>query len=265
MSEENQLIRTRINSFSSSLSNESATTSMAQKSSTNGSLLCPPEIKHRKHSLPLIVPNQISPNQYLETYSRDVRKSFPSSILESLDITTQKHRLSQVGIAVSQHLSSTIGLKLYSGHKQIVKQSECLCSRIIRNKLKKKGLVHKRINLQRIKSMCSLRVDSDTNLVAIQLNYLIQELERTYPKLFGSVVNNIRSHSFKTINEYQSVLQVISQELFRNDITWARIAALYAITGALAVDSVQSGHPEYIIPIIDTLTAFVDRDIAGLI
>lgn len=257
-------MRARINSFSSSSPNEMLTPTL-QKSPTNGSLLCPPEVKTRKHSLPLIVPNQLSPNQYLENYSRDVRKSFPSTILESLDLKSQRHRLSQVGIAVSQHLSSTIGLKLYSGHKHIVKQSECLCSRVIRYKLKKKGLVHKRLNLQRIKSMCNIRVDSDTHSVAIQLNYLIQELERTYPKLFSSVVNNISSHSFKTVTEYQSVLQLISQELFRNDITWARIAALYAITGALAVDSVQSGHPEHIIPIIDTLTAFVDRDIAGLI
>ena len=272
MSEENQKnTRNRINSFSYSpqievnLSPIFQSITPPKNGSTNGSLLCPPDIKPRKHSLPLINTNQISPNEYMESYSRDGRKSFPSTILDSLDLSLQKHRLSQVGIAVSQHLSSTIGLRLISSHNQIVNQSKCLCSRFIRLKLKKRGLVHKRLNLQKLKSLCNIRVDSNTSLVANELKCLITELERSHPKLYSSVINNLSSQSFKSVNEIQSILQLMSQELFRNDITWARIAALFAITGAMAVDSVQMGRPEYIIPIIESFTAFVDRDIAGLI
>ncbi|CAG2105483.1 unnamed protein product, partial [Medioppia subpectinata] len=239
-----------------------ATTTVTKTIPNNG-LLCPPDIKPRKYSLPLINPNQISPNDYLE--SCQLRKSFPSTILDSLDLPSQKRRLSQVGIAVSNRLSTTIGVKLLLSHNHIVKESKCLCSRFIRLKLRKRGLVHKRLNLHRLKSLCNIRVDSRTSLVANELKYLVNELERSYPKLFSSVLNNITTNSFKSVNEIQSILQLISQELFRNDITWARIAALYAITGALAVDSVQVGHPEYIMPIIDTFTAFIDRDIAGWI
>ncbi|XP_054159346.1 bcl-2-related ovarian killer protein homolog A-like [Oppia nitens] len=196
--------------------------------------------------------------------SCEPRKSFQSTILDSLDLTTHKKRLSQVGIAVSHHLTSTIGLK--PSHSNIVKESKCLCSRFIRFKLRKSGIIdNKRFNLQKLRNLCNITVDSRTSLVANQLKCLVLELETNYPKLYNSVLNNITSHPLKSVNEIQSILQIISQELFRNDITWARIAALFAITGALAVDCVQVGHPEYILPIIDTFTAFVDRDIAGWI
>lgn len=244
------------------LSNCSTNTTMKSTANQiNTSLLAVPEVKLRKHSLPLINTNQLSPSKYLE--SNIPRKSTPSTLLDGFDFITHGKRLSQVGIAVGHHLSTTMGWKLLANHSDIVKQSKCLCARYIRFKLRKCGLVNKRMNLQRLKSMCNITLDATTGQVAIELRYLILELERSYPKLYSSVLKNISSQSLKSVNGVQSVIQLISQELFRNDITWARIAALYAIAGALAVDCVQIGRPEYIMPIIDSISSFIDRDIAG--
>jgi hypothetical protein len=258
----------RINSYSnveillSPSSKQSTTITMTPTSNQiNGSLLAPPVIKPRKYSLPLICPNQLSPNDYLESSTRELRRSQPSTFLDSLDFNSQKKRLSNVGIAVSHHLSATIGWKLLASHKDIVNQSKCLCSRFIRFKLRECG--HKRINLQKIKSLCNITLDSTTSQVAVELKYLILELERSYPKLYTSVFNNINSQSLKSASGVQTVLQTMAQELFRNDITWPRIAAFFAVAGALSVDCVRIGHPEYIMSIIETFTTFIDRDIAG--
>jgi BCL2-related ovarian killer protein len=90
-------------------------------------------------------------------------------------------------------------------------------------------------------------------------------LEHHYPKIFSSVLGNLKNLTLPSVQSVQNVLQTIAQELFRHDITWARIAAFYAAVGALAVDCVRIGHAEYITSLIETFATFVDRDLASWI
>ena len=264
-----------VSSSSSSTTNQinSVTPNINNHSNGNNSpnlqLLNPPSINRRKYSLPVIYPRQ-SPTEYLEEKIQLLKEnrssSSASNILDTISLGSRgSKRLSQVGIAVSHHLSQTIGWKSLASHQEVVEQAKCLCARFIRFKLRKDLLIQKRLNLQKLKSFCNLTLDPITNQVAVELKFLTIELERSYPKIYSSVINNLNIQTFPSVNSVQSILQLISQELFRNDISWARIAALYTIVGALAVDCVQIGHPEYIMNIIETFTSFVDRDLASWI
>ena len=48
-------------------------------------------------------------------------------------------------------------------------------------------------------------------------------------------------------------------------ITWAKIISLYCVAGGLAVDCVRSGHPEYLMALIDATALVVERDAAAWI
>ena len=58
------------------------------------------------------------------------------------------------------------------------------------------------------------------------------------------------------------VLSTIACELFKNEISWGRIISLYCVAGGLAVDCLRQGHPEYLIALIETMGAIVERDLA---
>ena len=255
----------QINSVTPNINNNSN-----GNNSPNLQLLNPPSINRRKYSLPVIYPNRQTPTEYLEEKIQLLKEnrssSSASNILDTISLGSRgSKRLSQVGIAVSHHLSQTIGWKVLASHQQVVEQAKCLCARFIRFKLRKDLLIQKRLNLQKLKSFCNLTLDPMTNQVAVELKFLTVELERSYPNIYSSVIQNLNIQTFPSANSVQSILQLIAQELFRNDISWARIAALYTIVGALAVDCVQIGHSEYIMNIIETFTSFVDRDLASWI
>ncbi|RWS03254.1 uncharacterized protein B4U79_11942, partial [Dinothrombium tinctorium] len=227
----------------------------------NGNLLTPPLSKQqqRKLSLPVIYP-RVSPSQYLEavTNSQVNSQSYPHIF------DAGKKRLSAVGIAVSNHLQSTIGWKKSPSHELIVEDAKCLCAICFRLKLRKCGIVHKKLGLQRLRSMGAIGTrNSQIAEIAVEFGNIIRELERSYPKLYSSVLSNTGNSTkmFSSLSTVQHVLQIIAQELFRNEITWERIAAYYAIAGALAVDCIKTGHSDYLLGLIDALSGFIERDL----
>ena len=64
----------------------------------------------------------------------------------------------------------------------------------------------------------------------------------------------------------RGVLSSIGQDLLdtrrHGDLTWAKIISLYCVAGGLAVDCVRSGHPEYLVTLIDATALVVERDAA---
>lgn len=196
-----------------------------------------------------------------------------------------KRRISQVSNVVTHHFQSTIGWSIKS-HSEIAKQSRCLAAKYIRWKLRKVGLFHKRLQLQRLRSVGNFNDDHDVyiNEIAIELKCLIQELERNHPNVFNSVIINSGDYMLKNVHALKRVHRLIGQFIFDStssstsssgnetiqnannrssgQYNWSQVAAFYAVTGALAVDSVRSGHPEYVLPLIDSLTKFISKQIA---
>ncbi|XP_003741434.1 uncharacterized protein LOC100902780 [Galendromus occidentalis] len=175
-------------------------------------------------------------------------------------------KLSSVGASMSHRLSTTIGWKpAIVTPAEVTEQAKALCGRYLRAKLRSCGPMHKKLGLQRLKSVSNMCSGYPTTDVSTKLRLICQELERTHPETFQTVVGNIGVHSLPSESAVQTIFQCVARELFRNDISWGRIAALYSLSGGLAIDCVKLGHPEYIMTIVNALALFVERDLASWI
>ena len=58
------------------------------------------------------------------------------------------------------------------------------------------------------------------------------------------------------------MLSSVARNLLKTDVTWGKIASLYCVAGGLAIDCVQTGHPEYLYGIIETMGLVIERDAA---
>lgn len=237
----------------SELINETDGLAKLRENSSSPTFLAVPTVpRARKFSLPNVLSAPLV----------SLGESAPSDAF----LGASRRRLSQVSLAVSQHLQSTIGWKPTANQEQISEQAKCLCAKYLHFKLRKCGLMHKKLRFQRLRSVSNLSdIDPEVNLnrIALELKYIIQELERASPKLYQSVTNHIGNASaiFASTNSLQKVHQLLGREIFRDEISWAKIASYYATTGALAVDCARSGHPDYVLTLVDSLAAFVDQDL----
>ncbi|XP_064456699.1 bcl-2-related ovarian killer protein-like [Ornithodoros turicata] len=209
--------------------------------------------RDRKYSLP----SQLQRRPSLSGYA---------AAIETAKENARRRKLSQVGQVVTHRLSTTIGWNVAPvSTQEITEQAKSLCGRYLRAKLKSCGPLHRKLGLQRLKSVTNFAGGYLTNDVAHQLRMLCSELERTYPDLFQTVTGNVGLHALPTEAAAQNVLEAVARELFRNDITWGRIVALYSVSGGLAVDCVKLGHPEYVLGLVQALGLFVERDLAAWI
>ncbi|CAL1262296.1 unnamed protein product, partial [Larinioides sclopetarius] len=94
---------------------------------------------------------------------------------------------------------------------------------------------------------------------------LTNELENLHPKLFQSVASNLGLHNLPSEAAVHNVFAAVAEEIFRGDVSWGRIVALFAMTGALAMDCVKGGHPEYVLGLVQRMGIFVERDVAAWI
>ncbi|CAL4152048.1 unnamed protein product, partial [Meganyctiphanes norvegica] len=67
-----------------------------------------------------------------------------------------RRRFSNVSDAVSRKISTTIGWRSV-GISEVVNQSKFMCSQYIRSRLKRAGLLHKKLGLQRLRSVSNLQ------------------------------------------------------------------------------------------------------------
>lgn len=206
--------------------------------------------KDRKYSLPLQLQRRPSLSGY-------------AAAVESAKDDARRRKFSQVGQAVSHRLSTTIGWKVYPvSTQEVADQAKSLCGRYLRAKLRTCSAVHKKLGLQRLRSVSNMSVGYQTSDVAQRLRLVCTELERSYPDLYQTVTGNIGLHALPSETAVQNVFEAVARELFRNDISWGRIVALYSVSGGLAVDCVKLGHPEYVLGLVQALGLFVERDLA---
>lgn len=216
---------------------------------------------------------KLSTSGLLQDPSLSVYAAAAEKARESHDSTMRK--ISQVGHV----LTSTFGLSRQPSHDDIVAQSRTLCGRYIRYKVRGlSGLSCKKLNLQRLRSVTNLSaIFGPTSQVAKQnpclkavschIRRLGLELERSHPKLFHSVTSNVGIHSLSSEVSAQHLQQSVARELFPSDFrpNWGRIVALFAVSGALAMDCVRLGKPEYVMGLVDGLAHVVDRSLADWI
>ncbi|KAL3207347.1 hypothetical protein MRX96_039709 [Rhipicephalus microplus] len=128
--------------------------------------------RDRKYSLPLQLQRRPSLSGY-------------AAAVESAREDARRRKFSQVGQVVSHRLSTTIGWKVYTVTTQeVADQAKSPCGRYLRAKLKQCGAVHKKLGLQRLRSVSNISVGYPTSDVAQRLRLVCSELESSHPDLY---------------------------------------------------------------------------------
>lgn len=243
-------------------------TTLQTYSNCNGRSTSETLIVHsRKLSLPPLTRPRLSLSSYTEStlgqHSPGASNSGSSSPQLFLQQTRKFSQLVAEKIPRTWRVGGSVGDAWM--HQEVVDQAKNLCGRYLRTKLRSCAVANKKLGLQRLRSVSRLTSSNQQTTVCaigVQLKLLCQQLERSHPKLYHSVLGNVGLCSLSSPGSVDNLLQTLARELFRNDISWGRIVALFAVTGALASDCVRVGHPEYVLTLVESLGTFVDRDLA---
>jgi len=232
--------------------------------STNGDSTVGGGLNHNLHVFNSSVPT-LSPRG--RKFSHPVSLHSVKSTLEVPGVESAasltKRRLSHVGEVVSRRLStSMIGWRSIPV-QTIVDQSKSLCSQYIRARLRKCGVLNKKLGLRRLRSVLNLTVGYDTCDVFAELNHLGRELESRYPKLYYSVCGQV-CVTLTSEEVVHNVFTSVAQEVVggNGDVTWGRVVAVFAVAGAMACDCVKQGHVNYVVGLVESMGLFVERDLA---
>ncbi|KAG8181503.1 hypothetical protein JTE90_018741 [Oedothorax gibbosus] len=174
-------------------------------------------------------------------------------------------RRRKLSLAVANRL---IGWRSSQTQQLVVEQAKSLAGKYLRYKLRGCSLLHKKLGLQRLKSVSHLSSSTpwSSSEVALEIRELGLEMERTHPELYQSVLENVGLFSLPSESGVQNLLSALAQELFREGpITWGRVVALYVLAGALAVDCVKLGHPEFVLGLVGVVGSCVERDLGNWI
>lgn len=206
-------------------------------------------VRMRKSSMPTLV----SPR------SLEIPSGHPLKPL-SRSGSPARRRFSNVSDAVTRKISTTIGWRSVNV-EAVVTQAKCLLTQYIRCRLKRAGLLHKKLGLQRLRSVANLAGGWEVCEVFPRVSGIGQELERTYPKLYSSVARQL-SITLTSDKVVRSVIVQVASQVFRGEVNWARIISLFAVAAGLASDCVKQGHPEYVAGVIDVMGLVTERHTA---
>lgn len=269
-----QFLSSNVNLFFNS-SHTTPSTSELQRRLTNQNSNLGYEGSARRSSLqPLI--GQHSPADYLASTSHEMS---PLTALPFHRSSFQAKRLSEVGLAVGQQLTARIGLKLPASQERVVEQTRWLCLRYVYMKFRQNSMPTRKLALNRLKPSTSRTArqnekdipvvrkyplnPSMNNQIFIELVNMIKELQSLAPSFYGnSIYEHIGIDKFTSCRNLLNVQKTICQELTRSEITWCSIAALFAIFGAMSLDCLRLGQPEYVCPLLEGFLDFVERDLA---
>ncbi|XP_022093436.1 bcl-2-related ovarian killer protein-like isoform X2 [Acanthaster planci] len=146
----------------------------------------------------------------------------------------------------------------------VAQEAVILCNEFIHYKLQQLGLVRKGRTAPNTKTYDSTAATNTTKSQSgptlhetmLELQLVSAELEQLYPTLFHGVFGQLNITRVSSEEVAEEAFHSVADELFRAGITWARVVAMFAVAGALAVECVQQRSYDY--------TAFVDRLVASL-
>ncbi|KAK3924915.1 Bcl-2-related ovarian killer protein-like protein A [Frankliniella fusca] len=157
--------------------------------------------------------------------------------------------------------------------QEIVGQGKALCGQYIRSRLKRAGLFDRKCGLQRLRSAAALNAPQGLSAggdaahaalreVFCELNAVGLELERRHPKVYTGVARQAAAGPIVSDKAAASALTAVGRDLLKHDVTWGKVISLYAVAGALAVDCVRQGHPEYLHALVAAVGQLLEDDLA---
>ncbi|XP_058054601.1 bcl-2-related ovarian killer protein-like [Anopheles bellator] len=155
--------------------------------------------------------------------------------------------------------------------QDVINQGKCLCGEYIRARLKRSGLLNRKI-LQRLRSSTE-----GTGALPIGGGAVVREafpilhgmgieLERMHPRLYTNVSRQISNEPWGELTEPDTVgclLHVVAKDLFKTGVTWGKVISLFAIAGGLAVDCVRQDHCDYLQQLIEGTTDVIEEDLSA--
>ena len=142
--------------------------------------------------------------------------------------------------------------------EDVVHQSKILCRDFIFVKLRENCLLSASEKLFGEDEDGVTKIPCD---VAKEIIAIASEFEQIYPHLFEDIGTYLKM-TYTTSNQVQKTYELAANEIFRRDITWARVIALFSFTGALTVDCVKQGHGRFGNLIVDCMQKFVKQKLA---
>ncbi|XP_050080849.1 bcl-2-related ovarian killer protein-like [Anopheles maculipalpis] len=153
--------------------------------------------------------------------------------------------------------------------QDVINQGKCLCGEYIRGRLKRSGLLNRKI-LQRLRNSMEHCAAVGGGVVVREalpiLNGMGEELERMHPRLYTNVSRQISNEPWGELTEPDTVgylLHVVAKDLFKSGITWGKVISLFAIAGGLAVDCVRQDHADYLQQLIEGTADVIEEDLSG--
>ncbi|XP_071798360.1 bcl-2-related ovarian killer protein homolog B-like [Asterias amurensis] len=211
------------------------------------------------------------------------RSSMSASVLIKERWRSTSERLSEAAELVSAFINRNtytaatflgLGKFVDTPHTEemVVQQTRVLCRDYIFAKLRERSLLKHDIyppglEAKDVVSACHPRghsVSCGACDVSRELVSITQEFDKMYPYLFRDVCTYLRIN-FQTGTQLQTVFVAVAAELFRRNITWARVVALFAFAGALVVECVENGHVSYANVVVDSMQKFTRRRLAAWI
>ncbi|XP_074603831.1 bcl-2-related ovarian killer protein homolog B-like isoform X2 [Brevipalpus obovatus] len=166
-------------------------------------------------------------------------------------------RLSAVGLAFTQQIQN-MALRLSTNHQDVIEKLRILCARYLRTRLSESGLLTRRSCLQRLRSMGNIDFDPIYDDLMEKIQLLMNKLDSQRPGLYESVVEQIGNNKLILASPERAVqaLTILLEQIFKKDISWPKIAAMFGICAALACDASKRGKQDYTINLIDAVAEF---------
>ncbi|XP_058808835.1 bcl-2-related ovarian killer protein isoform X2 [Phymastichus coffea] len=181
-----------------------------------------------------------------------------------------RRRLSNVSDVVSRKISKTIGWRssLSVSVELTVSQGASLCGQYMRSRLKRSGIYQRKLGLKRMRSAKLLSGQALAQEVYPELMAVGAELEKMHPKLFERVARQIGYGAFNSEQRVVDALTDVAREMLRGgggECNWAKVVALYAVAGGMAVDCAKQGKPEFLLAVQRGMTMVLEEDLAAWI
>ena len=109
------------------------------------------------------------------------------------------------------------------------------------------------------RTMARIYVDTATKICKVCKLFQIMN-----PGLFDNLQEKFQD-SLRTKTSVCNVLSSMQALMFRDSITWAKIIALFAFTGALVVECILQGNCEYVVNIMYSVKQFMENELVAWI
>lgn len=144
---------------------------------------------------------------------------------------------------------------------QVVHQSKVLCRDFIFLKLKENAMINNDIYDVYDDPANAEPYSLGPTDVSKEIISIAAVFECRYPLLFHDIGNYLKV-TYQSSLHVQSVYDTVATELFRNNITWARIVALFVFTADLTVDCIKQKQDRFASVIAESMQRFVRNRLA---